>query len=900
MRIVQSIIILLIIIVALFGAVLNLFADWLWFSSLGYDSVFITMLFTNIWLGVLFFLVTFVFLYINIRVARSRSHGKRQRKKRGPENAIFTLFALLVSFFVGSAFANWEVVLKFLNSVQFGILDPVFKADIGFYVFQLPFYGYIVSYFSALLVLSIVFSLLAYIVYSGHVKKKQADSVEDVMIQAVPTYTIDLSPLKNKATVHLSILFFLLFLAIGFGLWINQYGILFSESGVVFGAGFTDLNIYLPLIVLLSVLSVVMAFVFLSNIKLRRWRLPIEGIIILIGVAVLGIIIAGVVQGFIVKPNEFNNEKPYITRNIENTLNAYGLDVIEEVSFPIEYDLTSESIANNRATIDNIRLWDWRPLIKTYHQLQLFRTYYEFPDIDIDRYQLGDEYKQVMLSSREMRTENLDSNARTWVNEHLVFTHGYGIVMNPVERVSEEGLPEFMIKDIPPKSDFITISRPEIYYGDGDMDYAAVRTTTEELDYPAGEKNIFSVYNGTGGVGIGSLLSRLAYAAKLGSIELLVSGSMKPESRILLNRNVRERADEIAPFLLYDSDPYIVASGGKLYWILDAYTISGAYPYSEPVWLRGVGSVNYIRNSVKVIVDAYNGDVTYYVIDSTDPIISVYMKIFPELFVDFSEMDGDLKSHIRYPEDLFTIQKEVYSTYHMRDPNVFYNREDIWVTPYEILRGQKQEMIPYYIIMRLPGQETEEFILMVPFTPRGKDNLVAWMAAKSDFPNYGNITVFAFSKQELAFGPLQIEARIDQDTDISQLFTLWSQSGSSVVRGNTLVIPIEDSIIYVEPVYLEATEKGTIPELKRVIVAYENRVVMRDTLEEALEAIFGEAVEPTTPGDGPPIPVIPETPEEVLNEVKELYQKAQDALTDGNFALYAQYIDEIGEILEDQ
>jgi uncharacterized membrane protein (UPF0182 family) len=893
MRLAQSIIILLIIIVALLGAVLNLFADWLWFSSLGYDSVFITMLFTNIWLGFLFFLATFIFLYVNIRVARRTSRGKR--KKKGPEGPLLILFALIVAFFVGSAYANWEVVLKFLNSVQFGVLDPVFGADIGFYVFQLPFYGYVVSYISALMVLGIVFSLLTYIAYAGHMKRKQVEAVDDVM---VPAYTIDLSPLKNKATVHLSILFFLLFLAIGSGLWIGQYGILFSESGVVFGAGFTDLNIYLPLIVLMSVLSVVMAFVFLSNVKLRRWRLPIEGIVIIIGVAVLGIMIAAVVQGFIVKPDEFNNEKPYIVRNIENTLNAYGLDVVEEVSFPIEYDLTSSSIANNRATIDNIRLWDWRPLIKTYHQLQLFRTYYEFPDIDIDRYQLGDEYKQVMLSSREMKTDNLDSNARTWVNEHLVFTHGYGIVMNPVERVSGEGLPEFLIKDIPPKSDFITIARPEIYYGDGDMDYAAVRTTTEELDYPAGDKNIFAVYNGTGGVEIGSLLDRLAYAVKLGSIELLVSGSMKPESKILLNRNVRERADEIAPFLLYDSDPYIVASGGRLYWILDAYTISGAYPYSEPVWLRGVGSVNYIRNSVKVLVDAYDGDVTYYVIDDSDPIISAYMKIFPDLFVDFSEISEDLKSHIRYPEDLFTIQKEIYSTYHMKDPNVFYNREDIWVTPYEILRGQKQEMIPYYIIMKLPGQDKEEFILMVPFTPRGKDNLVAWMAAKSDFPNYGNITVFAFSKQELAFGPLQIEARIDQDTEISQLFTLWSQSGSSVVRGNTLVIPIEDSIIYVEPIYLEATEKGTIPELKRVIVSYENRLAMEETLDEALEVIFGEATVPVTPGQ-PPTPVIPETPEEVLNEVGSLYQKAQDALTDGNLALYAQYIEEMGDVLED-
>ncbi|MCJ7816597.1 MAG: UPF0182 family protein, partial [Candidatus Aenigmarchaeota archaeon] len=540
----------------------------------------------------------------------------------------------------------------------------------------------------------------------------------------------------------MSLLFFLIFLVIGYGFYIGQYSILFSTAGVVKGAGYTDLNVNLPLMYLLSVLSVVIAFVFLANIRMRRWRLSIEALAVFAAMVFIGLIASSVVQGFVVKPDEFNVERTYIERNIQGTLAAYGLDGVEEFAFPLEYSLTSSDIEKNNATIENIRLWDWRPLSKTYQQLQLFRTYYEFPDIDIDRYQFDGVYKQVMLSTREMNTGNLASNARTWVNTHLVFTHGYGIVMNPVDRVSSEGLPEFFVKDIPPKSDYIKVTRPEIYYGQEYMEYAVVDSTTEELDYPAGDKNVFASYEGSGGVNIGQAINRLAFASRFGSIELLVSSSIKPESKILLYRNVDERVRKIAPFLMYDRDPYIVIHEGRLFWIIDGYTVSDSYPYSERTQISRRQAINYIRNSVKVTVDAYNGNITYYVIDSSDPVVKTYMSIFPDVFRDFSEMPEGLKSHIRYPEDLFTIQKEVYSTYHMRNPNVFYNKEDVWVTPYEILEKTKQEMIPYYIIMKLPGQEREEFILLMPFTPRGKDNLVAWMAAKSDFPNYGNITVF--------------------------------------------------------------------------------------------------------------------------------------------------------------
>jgi uncharacterized membrane protein (UPF0182 family) len=896
----------LLLILAVFvslGTLLGLYADWLWFLSVGYGSVFSTMLLTSVGLGVAAFLVSFGFLYGNVRVARSRAlghvTGKGGRKAkakvpapRGPAGGILLACCLLFSLMIGLAFSGWDVVLKFLNGASFGTADPVFGMDIGFYMFSLPLYWHAFSFALVVLAAGLLAAFITYLAYSARVRSEMEPwEGEGSPRIGLPSYSVDMQAVKSRSLPQMSVLFFLLFLVMGSGFWLAQYGILFSTAGVVKGAGYTDLNVGLPFIYLLSILSVVVAFVFLANMRMNRWRLSLEALAVFAAVAVIGLVAVGVVQGFVVKPDEFNMERPYLERNIQATLEAYGLGSVEERAFPLEYSLTAADIERNDATISNVRLWDWRPLGKTYQQLQLFRTYYEFPDIDIDRYQFDGTYKQVMLSAREMNTDNLASNARTWVNTHLVFTHGYGIVMNPVDRVTSEGLPEFFVKDIPPKSDYMNITVPGIYYGQERLDYAVVKTTTEELDYPMGDQNVFASYEGSGGVSIGDLGSRLAFAAKAGSIELLVSNSLTPESRILLYRNVDERVREIAPFLMYDSDPYIVADEGRLFWIMDGYTASDSYPYSERTPIGRWQEINYIRNSVKVVVDAYNGNVSFYVIDGSDPVIRTYMGIFPELFRSFSEMPEGLKEHLRYPEGLFIIQKEVYSVYHMRNPNVFYNKEDVWVTPYEILQESKQEMIPYYLVMKLPGEESEEFILLMPFTPRGKDNLVAWMAAKSDFPNYGNITVFAFSKQELAYGPLQIEARIDQDTEISQQFTLWSQSGSSVFRGNTLVIPIENSILYVEPIYLEATEQGTLPELKRVIVAYGNRVTMKPTLGEAISEIFGTQAPQPPPGQPP------ETPEETLQRITELYQSAQEALTSGDLGLYAQYMGQIGELL---
>jgi hypothetical protein len=674
--------------------------------------------------------------------------------------------------------------------------------------------------------------------------------------------------------------------------YLKRFDLLYSSTGAVFGAAYSDLNVKLPWLTILFIFSPIVSIVFFFGAKTHRYKFLLGGIATFVGILIVGGIATGIVQGFIVNPNEFNLEKPYIERNIEFTLKAYGLDAVDEKLFTTTYDLTKTDIAENEGTVNNIRLWDWRPLKQTYEQLQLFRTYYNFKDVDVDRYEFNGNYKQVLLSARELDQDQLPSRAKTWVNKHLVYTHGYGLTMSPVERVSEEGLPELFVKDIPPKSDLLTVDRPEIYYGEQTDNFIVVKTDTEEFDYPKEEENVYVTYQGKGGVEL-SPLRRLVYGLKFGSIELIVSGSIKSESNIMLYRNIHERAPKIAPFLKYDEDPYLVVSNNKLYWIYDAYTTTDKYPYSERILIGGSAKLNYVRNSVKIVIDAYNGDVNYYIIED-EPLINTYRKIFPDLFKDFSEMPEDLKKHIRYPQNLFELQAKLYSIYHMKDPRVFYNKEDEWKIPEEVFRGARIKMEPYYIIMKLPEEAKEEFMLIIPFNPRGKENMIGWMAAKCDQPEYGKLKVFTFSKQELIYGPMQIEARIDQDTDISQRITLWSQAGSEVIRGNLLVIPIENSILYVEPLYLQASE-SSVPELKRVIVAFGNKLTMQESLTDSLNVIFGEVLEEIEEEIEEAEEVLPE---ELIEEAWEHYNAAQDALKAGNFIKYAEEIEALGDVLE--
>ncbi len=896
MRVVgRFILALLVIIFVILSIVMSIYADLFWFIKLGYENVFLTILFTRLGLWFMFFAVFFIFALVNIGIAKRVCLGKgKKKRKTWIEDKIMVSVAFFLSVIVGTVFSNWDIVLKYLNQVPFGVADPVFGMDIGFYVFELPLYSFLIGFGAVTVILGIVITFISYAFYSQSFKKQEPS--ENVVIQTpnVPSYTIDLKAMEKKIVPHMSFLTGLLFFLIADALFLGRFGILFSPSGAVFGAGYTDVHIMLPLLTLLSVVSFIVGILFILNFRLNNTGLILKLIGGFAAIAVLGMIISGVTQAFIVTPNEYNLENEYIGRNINFTLAAYGLDSMDERIFPISYNLSSSDIERNPGTIDNIRLWDWRPLMITYNQLQLFRTYYNFWDVDIDRYKINGGYKEVMLSARGLDTGNLQSEAKTWINEYMVYTHGYGLVMNPVDKVTKDGQPEFYIKDIPPKSKYFTVDRPEIYYGEGMSEYALVKTTTEEFDYPSGEQNIYTSYEGTGGVDLSDAFKRLVYAVNFGSIELLLSGSLKENSRIMMYRDVEKRVSSIAPFLSYDRDPYIVLSNGKLYWMLDAYTTTDMYPYSEPMYVSKRSYFNYIRNSVKVVVDAYNGDVKFYVIDNDDPMIKAYDKMFPGIFESFDNMDPGLREHIRYPEDLFSVQAALYSEYHMKDPRVFYNKEDTWVIPNEIYRGSRQEMQPYYVIVRLPGDDKEKFILMIPFIPRGKENLVGWMAAVSDFPDYGELVVYRFSKQELTYGPMQIEARIDQNTDISQLITLWSQAGSDVIRGNTLVIPIEDSIVYIEPLYLEATEKGTLPELKRVIVVYGNRLEMRDTLSEALSAVFGSVPNvPQSPSTG-----LPTTSDETLSQISGLYDKAQSSLRAGDLKTYAEYLEQIEQLLE--
>ena len=600
-------------------------------------------------------------------------------------------------------------------------------------------------------------------------------------------------------------------------------------------------------------------------------------------------VIPGIVQSLKVSPNEMNLEQPFIENNIRFTRIAYNLDNVEEIDFDVQLSLTPEILENETEIIDNIRILDWRPLTQTYKQTQEIRLYYDLSEIDIDRYNIDGKYTQVLLSARELDQQQIAENAKTWVNLHEVYTHGFGVVMSPVNAVTDQGLPNYLIKDIPPTTEepILEIDNPRIYYGEKDNDYVLVNTKTDEFDYPKGNTNEYINYDGNGGIVLDTFTKKLLMAIRFMDIKILLSTDITSESKIMFNRNIQDRISKITPFLLLDEDPYLVINEGKLFWIQDAYTISGNFPYSEKI-----GGINYMRNPVKIIVDTYNGDVTYYIIDDSDPLMETYSNIFPEEFKTYEEFPEGLKEHIRYPEGLFKVQTYIYNDYHMDDATVFYNKEDAWETPSEVYgTGQEVDVEPYYIITKLPEEETEEFILMTSFTPLKKDNMIAWMAARSDGDNYGKLLLYKFSKDKLVYGPLQIEAKFDQDSEISQQLTLWSQQGSRVTRGNLLVIPIKDSILYIEPLYIQA-ETGQLPELKRVLVSDGERVVMEIDLATALEALFGKATTKTT------TTTLQEdkTNEELISEAQTYYNNMENN-AGTNWTAYGENFDRLGEIL---
>ena len=882
----QPIALLVAVVVALgvVAQVVPFYTDWLWFGEVGYAGVFWAILslrgalFTAVAVGVL------VFLWANLTFAARTAApdvlweledqlGLPGRVVIEPLIRRFLPIVLTLIAVVSGlrASVHWQTVLAYVNAQPFRTTDPVFGHDLSLFVFQLPLWRLIHGWALTLLVGTMLLTLVLYVLQRSLVLTTRGPR------------------LAGGARTHLLLLGAVLLALKGVGFWLDRYEVVFSPRGVVFGAAYTDVHATLPVLFALTLLAGLTGAACVAQVARPGLRLVGGGLILLAAMWIIGLgIYPAVLQTYRVKPNELVFERPFIEHNIRMTRQAFGLDRIEEKEFPADETLDAKALARNDATIKNIRLWDHRPLLRTYGQLQEIRTYYKFVDVDNDRYRIEGEYRQLMLSPRELSYQHLQGG-RNWINEHLTYTHGYGVVVGPVNRVTSEGLPEFFVKDIPPQSAaaFPTVTRPEIYFGEIANEYVLVRTRSQELDYPRGDQNVYTRYQGRGGIPITSWLRRLAFAARFGEPKIVLSNDLTPESRILMYRTVTERVQRIAPFFHYDGDPYLVVTDdGRLVWMLDGYTTTDRYPYSEPV--RGLG--NYIRNSVKVTIDAYDGAVTFYLADPTDPIVQAFSRGFPGLLVPLSEMPGDLQRHIRYPEDFFAIQARKYATYHMLDPQVFYNREDMWAIPRRMIDGRDREIEPYYTIMRLPEEAREEFILLTLFNPSRRDNMIAWLAARTDPPNYGRLIVYNFPKQKLVYGPRQIDARIDQDPVISQQLALWNQRGSTVIRGSLLAIPIDQSLVYVQPLYLAASEQGALPELRRVIVAHGNQIAMEPTLEDSLSRIFGGRVAPATAAPVPARPDAAVAPppgdRAVAQRALDIYQRAQDALRRGDWAAY--------------
>lgn len=878
MKLKDILIYLVFILFILSAKLVDLFTDYFWFGEVGYLGVFFTVLKTKIMLGAVAFALLFAFMYINIRVALKNTSGlKFLLIYSGAILIISLLFGLFSSL-------KWDIVLRYLNQVPFNLHDPIFGQDISFYVFSLPFYNFLLNSLFAVIILSGIGAALIYLINGGILNQLES--------QADPSYekVINVLRIPEGTKIHFAVITGLFTLLLSIKFYLMRFDILYTSKKAFFGPGYADINIQLDVITVMIAVALLVSVLFFLSIRNVNIKLPLVGIILIIILFAGGSFLTVMVQQYKVLPDEYTIEKPYIENSIKYTRLAFDLEDIEQIEFPASYNLTLDDIKKNTKTIENIRLWDWKPLLTTYKQLQLIRTYYEFKDVDINRYTIGEEYRQIAMSAREIDSKKLQEQARTWVNERLVFTHGYGIAMSPVRGVSKEGLPQFYIKDVPPRSEFFNITRPEIYFGELDYDYVIVNTTNPEFDYPSGDMNVYTTYKGTGGISLRSGLVKLAMAFRFGDINILISDSIQPESKILFRRNINERIRTVAPFLKYDKDPYVALSDGRLYWIIDGYTVTNRFPYSEPT-----GSISYIRNPVKAVIDAYNGSVGLYLLnESNDPIIETYSAMFPGLFKPISLMPDGLKSQLRYPEDMFSVQATKYALYHMEDPGVFYNREDVWEIPEELYEGSKIEMEPYYLITKLPGSNEEEFILLLPFTPMSKKNMIAWMAARNDIPQYGKRIVYMFPKDKLVFGPMQIEARIDQNPEISQSFTLWGQSGSRVIRGNLLVIPVEDSLLYVEPIYLRAEQRDAIPELKRVIVVYGDKITMQETLDEAIAVIFeGKVPERTV------VPIEDTgTTDELIKQAVEHYNKAQQFLKEGDLEGFGRELNKMGRILE--
>ena len=954
------IILAIVLVVVLFVSLIGFIADFLWFKEMGYLSVFFKKLVTQLTVGIPTFIVVtgLVYLYLSklkkgyfSKIASSEETDmKKLRKTTIALSAVFGIFATAMTIM-----QLWFEILKFANGTSFDISDPLFNMDISFYIFKLDFLTQLNEILIGVIIGFIILTVIYYIIlmtvrtpdvfkeevppdaqpadgeeiYSGSSNPfeyglKTTNNDKDFFGKFSEAFTgkkYQARPVKPKkqfddtnfkqlmhiASGKISLLGFIFFIMLGLSFFLQQFDLLHTHTGAVYGAGFTDVTVTLWKLRILCVLSVIAAIMFVLNMKKKAYKKILTVPVIMIAVGLLGTGAGMLIQNFIVSPDELNKEKEYLERNIEFTQYAYQLEDVTTTSFAADNTLTGSDIAENSETISNIRINDFDPAQQFYNQTQSIRQYYTFNDVDNDRYMIDGKYTQTYLATREIDESKISDS---WLNRHLKYTHGYGITLSRVDKVTASGQPDVLIGNIPPESSVeeIQITRPEIYFGELSNEYVIVGTDEDEFDYPSGESNEYTRYEGDAGINM-NFFNRLVFAVKEGSVKLLVSSNIDSDSKIIIHRNVMDRVRTIMPYLSYEDDPYMVTVDGKLYWMVDAYTESSNYPYSQP--FDDEKGTNYIRNSVKVVVDAYNGDVDFYIVDEEDPIAATYAKIYPTLFKSGDQMPEGLKAHIRYPNSLLQIQADIYTRYHMEDISVFYLNEDQWDIAYEIYGTEQVQMTPTYYIAKLPGEEKAEFFNSIPFTPKSKKNMTALMVARNDGEHYGELVLYQFPKSKTIYGPEQVEAQIDQNTEISKEFSLWNSSGTTYRRGNMFIIPINSSILYVEPVYLEATN-SSIPEVKRIIVAYDDKIAYEETLAECLVSLFGDEAASGIDSSGGSVNEQQSANEEtgqgasttselsqteLIQKAASAYDNAQSALQQGDWAAYGEYMDELEDAL---
>jgi len=888
------------------GSIVNFIINIKWFNEVDYTSVYLTQIFATLKLMVPIFIISYLAIWFYYRSLRKSIYKwqksvEANNSHKKLEKTIFVIADLIVSFLIAFSFSStyWYRILQFSNATSFGKRDPIFNLDVSFYVFRLPL---IETFYGVVMTILVLLVIITFATYGVLISKDNLFKGGDFTIPFARNMSFGRGSILNNgitkfAGKQLAAVSSLIIFIMSLGYVIKALNLVYSENGVVFGAGWTDTHVTLLGYKITAVACIIASVVILVSILSGKIKPIVTSIIVIIGLMIVNVAASGITQNLIVKSNERNLESQYISNNIDFTRSAFNLKTVTEKPFNIASDLTKEDLTTNKDTIDNIKVNSFEQALEFYNQTQIIKYYYKFNDLDVDRYKIDGKGTQVFLAPREMDITALDSKTATWSNKHLVYTHGFGVAMNKVASVTSEGQPDYLIKNIPPENATdIKLSDPRIYFGEKTNDYAVVNNTLGEFDYPKGNGNQNYDYKGTAGIPMTGV-NKLLFAINQGEMSFLLSGNITSDSKILINRNIMDRTQKIAPFLTYDKDPYIVLSNGKIYWIVDAYTTSNRYPYSQP---NSTG-VNYIRNSIKVVIDASNGTTNFYIVDKSDPIAASYAKIFPKLFTPIEKIPAEIKEHFRYPEDMFKMQCEMMGKYHVTDANVFYNGDDLW----QVAENQKQVNAEKtinnasYLYMKLPSETNNEMILMNYFNVRNKNNMNALFGARMDGDNYGKLVLYRLPSQGNIASPYQFKQQLSQDTTISSQITLWDAAGSNVIFGDTVILPIKNSLLYIEPVYLRAKGETSIPEMKKVIVAYGGKIVLTDSIDLALQEIF--KLDPTVPGTIVTTPstgtTTPAADASKLKNAKDLYDKALAAQKAGDWANYGDNIDKLGKLL---